>query len=260
MALRSELADAEATEFQEHLSACHDCSAELAAFRALAERLDAARLQVPPRDLKYDVLARAHADDLGPLVQPVLASRPPTKLKKKVLAGIARAPGSRAAKPVAWGLAAAAVVAGAFAVTSAAQLRRTEDRLDDVRDRAEAAVDQIGPVGRTMQTLTLGAGDSETTASLVHLRHDNFRVVLDTEDMTVSPPGYHYELWLYGRRGEISMGSFRLLRPDELRVAFPVGVDPAAFPHMVVTLEPDDGDPAMSQQVVAHALLDRSDL
>jgi hypothetical protein len=55
--------------------------------------------------------------------------------------------------------------------------------------------------------------------------------------------GYHYEVWLSGKRGWVSAGSFKVSEGDSVLWSCPVGVSPEAFPTVWVTLEPDDGIP-----------------
>jgi hypothetical protein len=66
--------------------------------------------------------------------------------------------------------------------------------------------------------------------------------------------GEYLELWLL-RDGEdmVSLGTFRAGADGRVRVALPVGVDPAAARFVDVSVERDDGDPAHSGRSVLRS-------
>jgi anti-sigma-K factor RskA len=64
----------------------------------------------------------------------------------------------------------------------------------------------------------------------------------------------YLELWLL-REGEdmVSLGTFRPRADGRVRVALPVGVDPAAARFVDVSVERDDGDPTHSGRSVLRS-------
>ena len=72
------------------------------------------------------------------------------------------------------------------------------------------------------------------------------RVVLSVDGLPPAPPGYVYELWLRAGPPHVSRGTF-----TDAADAYPtVGVSPAAYPRVWVTLEPIDENEALSGETV----------
>ncbi len=67
---------------------------------------------------------------------------------------------------------------------------------------------------------------------------------------TASRCPHAYELWFVGDGGRVSAGTFRS-DGTPLAQAFTTAADFATYPRVGITLEPDDGDPAASDQRVA---------
>jgi hypothetical protein len=81
-------------------------------------------------------------------------------------------------------------------------------------------------------------------------------VTLRIEGLDPAPPGSYYQAWVRGPRGAVPIGTFHLRdvsgvhEGDDEPIALWSGVDPAAYPEITVTLEPEDGDPASSGRTV----------
>jgi Anti-sigma-K factor rskA len=80
-----------------------------------------------------------------------------------------------------------------------------------------------------------GEADLTDTAS-------GFRIDLDLTGLPRTKPGFYYQAWLKGPRGLVTIGTFH----TGGKVTLWSGVDPARYPTLTVTLEPEDGDPASS--------------
>ena len=76
------------------------------------------------------------------------------------------------------------------------------------------------------------------------------RVELAMSGLPRSDAGHFYELWLVGDGGRVSAGTFRSDGSPVARM-FMTAADLASYPRIGITLEPDDGDPAASDQRVA---------
>lgn len=81
------------------------------------------------------------------------------------------------------------------------------------------------------------------------------------EDITIAatglppaPEGFYYQGWVRDGDNAITIGTFHLRGGDD-EVTLWSGVDIEDFPVITVTLEPDDGDPASSGNVVLRGEL-----
>lgn len=72
------------------------------------------------------------------------------------------------------------------------------------------------------------------------------RLALHAKGLGSAPEGYVYELWFSAGADHVSAGTFK----DPSNVRLVVGVARLDYPHIWVTLEPLDGDPAPSSSVV----------
>jgi len=259
--LLGDIAADERAALKEHLSACADCRQEAASLRIVPELLKEPHLAAtPPTDLKISALARVAADDLAGALGSAPLPAPPRDLKERA---IARALEPTAPKPRRLGAptliaAAAALIGIGFAVDSRMDMQGLDRRVDSERAMRIRAESALGPAGHSMQDFLLTGRDASAEAELVHFKHDNFRVTMTLSNFKPCPPDHHYELWLKGAKGVVGLGTFRMVRPDNLTLSFSVGVDPAEFPEVVATMEPNDGDPRMSKNVVASAVLDET--
>lgn len=91
-------------------------------------------------------------------------------------------------------------------------------------------------------------GDITGTASFV-ARPAGLEIVLDLEGLPRAPAGSFYQGWVKGDKGLVTIGTFH----TGGRVVLWSGVELADYPLLTVTLEPEDGDPASSGQVLLTA-------
>ena len=180
-----------------------------------------------------------------------LEADPPTQLRDRVLAArrlagttpeppaIQEAPGSRARRPsgsgwfgrIAWGGAGAIVGAAAvFALILVGSPRVVPERI-------------------ALSGSVLAPGASGLVL-LEPLPEGGVRVELAMSGLPRSDAGHFYELWLVGDGGRVSAGTFRSDGSPVARM-FMTAADLASYPRIGITLEPDDGDPAASDQRVA---------
>lgn len=278
--LRRELNEAQNRELQEHLASCLDCTGEKNAFEEMLDLVREAQLnERPSADLKMAALAAVETVELSALLSRSWSVAPPPDLKERAISRALEArPGVVARLPrrpaSTWIAAAAAFVGIGLAFGSQAQVQTIGRELDQARsaqqtigkelDQARSvqqrAIDQLGPVGHELQDVQLAGAQASATAKLVHFSHDNYRVSVTLQHLEPTPTNHRYEVWMKGPRGETTIGSFRLIRPDHLRTSFSMGVDPGDFPELLITLEPNDGDPAMSNTILARATLDRDSM
>ncbi len=244
---------------KDHLTACSGCRLEAASLRALPGLLAEVRIDAAPSaTLKTSALARVAAQDLAISLGSATTPAPPPDLKERAIARALEAPAAsrRRSSPATWLAAAAAVIGIGFAIDSRVDMQGLDRQVSSERAMRIRAESSFGPAGHPMQTFRLTGNDASAAAQLVHFRHDNFRVTMTLQDFKPSPPDHHYELWLKGDKGVVGLGTFRIVRPDNLTLSFSVGVDPKEFPEVLATLEPNDGDPRMSEDIVARAVLD----
>jgi hypothetical protein len=105
-----------------------------------------------------------------------------------------------------------------------------------------------------MQFVTLegaSAPPDAATVELVRYGDDGYRVELEG-GVRPAPSGFYYELWMVGASGRVSCGAFT----GGSFHHFPVGVDPAEYPYLQITLEPEDGDESMNGTVQWEGRLD----
>lgn len=261
--LRGELDEPVGSEIERHLTDCGACRQDAESFASIGELLEDARLGAhPPRGLKDSTFARLQTEDLGILLNDGATTPPSRDLKSKAMARALAEPGSsggrgRPGRRASWLAAAAAVVGIAVAAGSQMQVQDLDRELASVQASVRHVEESFGPVGHPMQAVQLAGNSAEADAELIHFRHDNYRMTVRINDIEVTPPDHHYEMWVAGERGEVSVGSFRIKRPDDLTLNFAMGVDPGEFPEVLITLEKSDGDPRMSSELVARAELDR---
>ncbi len=256
--------DGVAPTVQAHLASCSRCSAVALRRRRVVELLKETEVtEDVPQNLEADVFELVRLDHVAQVVRDAaLAPPPPAHLEE---AALSRALQDTPVAPVVtpaggWGrrtgaglLAAAAVAAALFAITS---YRQVGDLRERVKELQVASGEPGVPDGHDMQLVSFDPQQGSADLELVHFRHDNYKFLLRTRDLAVTPPGNHYELWLVGRGGDVSAGSFRIVKPDDITFSFQIGVDPKAFPDLVVTVEKDDGDPARSGRVLMRGVID----
>lgn len=256
MYVRGELADHERNELHRHLSSCDACRSELAEVEWTMETLGTFAAERPAPHLRAGVLATAESERLAPLL--VHAVEPPRPgLKATVLAAVERESqkttgasviplkprGQRVARLLA---AAALVVAGiVFGSTLGGNGLFGTD----------TPTEEEIPRGHETQTVAL-SGSGPSSATIDHYRHDNFRLNLSVEGYDPTPSGSHYAVWVRGKSGDVAIGTFRLKQLDDFTIPFALGVNPTEYPELVVTLEPNDGDPALTGPIVTRGRFD----
>jgi hypothetical protein len=246
--LADNLTEEERRDFQAHLSQCPGCTRALEALSGMTELLgDAPLLPEPDPELEKHVFALVRHDDAARLAEIApLRPEPAPDLEDRSLSRAGAMTGPAPRKSLwprlttvltpAFGL--AALLFGAMLITA---------------DPAEVELGpNDSPPGHLMQQIRLtGAGEADL--SLIHFKHDNYRLTLtSTDDLPPLSEGHHYELWLSGTDGIESAGSFRYVRPDQFAVDFNVGIDPAEYNEVEITEEPDDGDTNKTGDRVCH--------
>jgi hypothetical protein len=235
----------ETIEFEAHLEGCERCRAELAELGSLPSMLADAELAPPPalRQRTFDAMAAAQAPGgrAGVPVEPVEPVAPRVSGFQE-----SRIP-PRPAAPVGDGV-----------VVPFRSRRRTAQWLG----AAAAALLLVAAVAIGGVVLTRGGG-STTTIALVAaeggpgrgtavLRNvkEGREVRLDVSGLPANTPGTYYECWFVGpgdteqRPNRVSAGTFTVGSDGTASMVMISAADPARFPKMGVTLEPDDGNPA----------------
>jgi hypothetical protein len=219
------------TEFEAHLETCEQCRAELAELRRTLDVLDAgiARPQAPI-DLRAKTLAAVRA------AQPKEPVEPRERVEPRDPAGAVRPAESvvsldrarlrRARITSIVAVAALAVVVAGLGYRSVTREGFSADRtillsaLDGGAARGEARIDDTD-TGQVIELTVSGLPDA--------------------------PSGMHYECWWVGLKDtddlpeRVSAGTFR---GGDGTYRMQSSADPARFPKMGVTLEPEDGNPS----------------
>lgn len=248
--LAGELTPDDEAGVRAHLAECPACRRDVDELRATIALLRGAPLQHEASpDLEGRVFELAALEHVGSLVSAApLETEPPIDLEARALvrAGVldSFAPRTRWAKAsmvLAPSLAAAAIVFGFLASEWHSRINQLEDL--------------FGPMGHQVasQELTSFDATNSARADLFDSSHTNYHLVLHAEHLPLTPAGYHYELWLSGDEGTISAGSFRVRGPEDTVFPFTVAVNPQKYPHLEISLEPDDGDPDHTGETIMEA-------
>lgn len=238
--LLGELAPAEAQHVRRHVDSCEACGVELARVSAAHKLLvDAPLDHTPPRGLEEDVFALVALEPVGRLASQVpLAPEPPDGLERAALhrAGVLSPRRSRATTVLVPALGVATAVLGILGI--------------NWRSDADQLRDEAGPQAQTLQFVQLSGSPEppdDTTVELVRYG-DAYKVVIDGM-VPAAPEGYYYEMWMSGPDGRrVSCGTFNAGNEDTEH-DFPVGVDPADYAYLEISLEPDDGNEEMNGRV-----------
>lgn len=134
-------------------------------------------------------------------------------------------------------LAAAAAIVVAVAV--AGGLRLTMDRRPDSTEVELAGTD---------------AAAGATARAYLRDQAAGVSVDLDVDGLPPAPDGMFYEAWLVGDTGKVSAGSFHV-REGPGEVTLWLGVDPAGYDGLSVTLQPVDGGSLAEGTVVLRGEL-----
>jgi Anti-sigma-K factor rskA, C-terminal/Putative zinc-finger len=235
--LMGELGPPVAQEVRRHVDSCDACAAELARVASVHKLLvDAPLEHSPEARLEDEVFSLVELDRVGRLASEVpLAAEPPDGLERAALerAGVVGPRRSRALTILVPALGVTSVVLGILGI--------------NWRSEADRMREDFGPVGQTMELVRLegaSAPPEDTTVELVRYGGTGYRVEMDG-GITPAPDGYYYELWMVGASGRVSCGAFT----GGSFHHFPVGVDPADYPYLQITLEPEDGDESMNGTV-----------
>jgi anti-sigma factor RsiW len=211
--LLGELPPAGAAAVDRHLAGCDPCRRDLAAVAVASSALrDAARLPIVP------------APDLPTLRPPAGRGREDNR------AGRAAAGGARRPRPARWLLGAAAVLVALLLGVGGYSVGRD-------RGGQDAQVVALGgaPGGATAEARMRGDGDDQV-------------MTMTARGLPRPAAGAYYEVWLVDGAGVgFPVGS---LSPDGEGI-WSLPTDVAARYRVIhVTLEPGDGDPAMSPHTV----------
>jgi hypothetical protein len=260
--LKRELSAEEESALLAHLSGCRACSAEKASIAATLEVAGGSGIVVPPPHLKAAVLGAIEAERLGPALRYAIPAVPDASLRMRTLTKVAaeRTYGLAPRRISNALLAAAAVIALLVVTVGWLRIQGLEDDVAKLRAANEDVAGRLGPAGHELQTFALSADTGTVEGRLTHYRHDNYRLTLEVASLDPTPPDTYYGVWLRGRGGTVPIGTFRLKSPDRFVVNFAAAVDPAEYPEVVVTLEPDDGDPALTGETIASGSLDTSNV
>lgn len=212
----------ESSDFAAHLRTCPPCQREVAELASLRVLLDQA-MPVPtlPEGLAQRTFA-AVAREATDLPTP-LPPAPPRRRSGRP---------ARLVPAVAAALGAVVVVAGLL-----------------------VAAGRSNPGGREIELVAADGGATGAVARL-HRAPLGMVVELHVDGLAVPPPGRFYECWYVGvddapdRPARLSAGTFTLPASGPATVRMTTAADPARYPRIEVTLEPDDGDPRSTGPVV----------
>lgn len=241
--LSSELDATRAATLDDHLAACGACLSELSELDLVTAVLSDSGLEhAPPGHLEHEVLTLVtlEPDPAGREGASTSDLSPASRLKGKSIRVV-----------LAPALAAAAVTLAAFGI-------EWRSDLSNARDRIQAMQEQLGPTGAPVQAISFvetGSTGASARGELVRQPDGNHRIVVRAKGLPHTPAGHHYEVWLSGEQGWVSAGSFQVSEGDSMMWSCPVGVSPAAYPEVWITLEPDDGDPRRTGPSVLRASL-----
>ena len=252
----------ETLEFEAHLADCAQCRADVAELGTLPSLLAGAEVAVPAplRQRTFDAIAAAQPPGRHAGAPPDSAAR-----------GIAGFPESRipwpsAAPPAAPAPPAATAPTGAIPGSAVADgvvvPFRSRRRAARWIAAAAAALLLVAAVGVGAVLFGRGGGTTTTVAlvaaeagsghgkAVVRNVEQGREVRLDVSGLPANPLGTYYECWFVGpgdteqRPNRVSAGTFRVGSDGTASVLMVSAADPARFPKMGVTLEPDDGNPA----------------
>jgi hypothetical protein len=237
-----------ASAVRAHLDECSACRLDLEELaRTISLLRDAPVEEIPPTSLENRVFSAAELESVGKMVAGApLEYRPPAELALKSFAGTglvgfkSQGRWPRIATLAAPALTAAVLVLGVFGVYWHAHAKHLED--------------SFGPEGqhiRSMRLADVRHQGASARADLWRVSNQNYRIVVHCEHLRATPLGYHYEVWFYGEHHRWSpAGSFRDCSRtlDET-----VGIDLLDYPFVEITLEPDDGNPAITGPTIMQA-------
>ncbi len=247
-------------EIDRHVSGCEECSSFKSRIDELRGLLRDAPIDVEvPGSLWDDARSAIRRDRAAELLRSVPFENPSQDLESRVFSDSRIVTGGELAAFSKYRRSRFATLVAAAALLAAIGIGIGIDRL--VLDSGNGSGSSIAggvPVGHDMQVVALEGGAGRARLTLTHFRHDNYRIKLETVDLPVQKPDHHYELWLSGSGGDVSAGSFRIVRSDVVAFVFNLGIDPAQHRTIEISEEPDDGGPSRQGSVVMHGELDPS--
>ncbi len=211
-----------------HLAGCAECTDAWRRLSGASARLIAAARTLPleadpPTQLRDRVLAARRRAQTSTQPHAIAAPRPGVTAR-----GLS---GRGWFGRIAWG--------GAGALVGAAAILALV-----VIGSPRVALERIALSGSALAPASSGS------VLLERLPDGSVRVELAMSGLPRSDAGHFYELWLVGDRGRVSAGTFRS-DGSPIAQTFTTAADLATYPRIGITLEPDDGDPAASDQRVA---------
>ncbi len=267
----------ETTKVRRHLERCPSCRKELAELEGLHELLEAATLaEEPPVELEERVVAAMLRAGAAPRA---------TRLRSAAGSGYGGlSPAARRLTRSLSAFGAAAMVAALLAVAVAYQLARQEEGSSSAQPLPSAAAPSpagalklVAAGGSPVSERTVvpensvaptviptGGGGPASTARPGGTRGPGFpggelltRASGGTWECDVTvwglEPGQLYEVWFRGRRGLASGGSFRVDDYGIKTVTVSTGLRFSEVVEVLITAEPDDGNPAPTGEVVLRA-------
>ena len=215
------LDDIERARFEQHLTTCEDCRAEVAELRETAALLAESVATEPPASLRESVLSGI--SQVRPMPPPVVTPvADPTPLRRRLPLLVA---------------AAAALIVGLGAVV-------WQPWDDEAPTRLTAAEQVLDAPDAQQVFLDLGdAGRATVTRSKAR-----DRAVIQTEDMVAAPEGKDYELWLMSPDGVFTSAGLMPDAADQTLVLDGPAADAAA---VGITVEPDGGSDKPTTEPIA---------
>ena len=227
------LDELERARFEQHLSACEDCRAEVAELRETAALLAETSAVAPPDSLRESVLAGI--SQIRPLAPEVPRSTP-------VTTGSRQPAGRRGWLPF--------LVAAALAIFVGLGAMVTQPWVDE-EPRLTAAEQVLQADDAEEVFLDLGEAGR---ATVVRSKSAD-RAVIVTEDMVAAPEGKAYELWFQTPDEDMVPAGMMPDAPDQTVVLEGSAADAIA---VGITVEPEGGSPEPTSDPIALFDLTRS--
>jgi anti-sigma-K factor RskA len=237
------LDEAEARAFAEHLPGCQACRSELAELAGLPGLLaQAAPAEVLPAELEQRTFAAIEAAALeadrpqGETVEisptsPMTSGVGQRDRPAAVIPMDQAHRGGRRARARVMMAAAAALVAVAIGLGVLASVRKGSQ----------------SPIA-TIRLISATGGSAHATATIL-TSPAGLVIDMQVDGLAPNPPGTMYTCWLVGpgdtlaHQNRVSVGSFVVHANQSVHVRWTTAADIRHFPHMGVTVEPDNGDP-----------------
>jgi anti-sigma-K factor RskA len=224
--------------FEEHLSSCEHCQAQVSEYAVVARSLPlAAPAAEPPGDLELKVLAAVQQAARAESA-PVAAVAQPARAKVARRPWRRRWPEFRWASPLYAAVAAAAVTAAVF---------------------VSAALIHTSPAVAATISLRAQPGYTGSGMAVARATQGGFEISLTVKDLPVPPNGQFYECWYAGpgnRPGHpelITAGTFTVGKTGGQTYTMWSAADPARFEIMQITLE-QPGDAGQHGKVILSGI------